>query len=312
VAGDAVQIGTFEKSRVIPRDLDEIRDYSRLREQARKDCTATKNRAHKLIEKGGFHVSQVVSDLFGVSGTIIINGLLEQKSPESILAEVRSIVGYRLKTDDATLISALQGTMSKVLRTQVKMLLETVAHHEKQIKKYDRLLEEELIEMGQENNLDLLQTIPGVSEKAGRTILVELGCDLTDFRSAKALSGRAGMCPGNNESVGKKKSGKTNQGNRHIRRILCEVAASAVKSESYYKLRFKSLIPRLRYKKAIVAIGNQILKAIWHMLMKQEPYKDIGKDIETLMKSKNPPRWVKKQLAYELNRINRVNKTKNH
>jgi hypothetical protein len=106
------------------------------------------------------------------------------------------------------------------------------------------------------------------------------------------------MAPGNNESAGKRKSGKTTKGNKHVKRILCEVASAAVKTDSYFKVKFNNLMMRLPYKKAIVAIGCKILKVIYSMLTKGEPYKDLTVDYKALVVKKNASRWLKKLYEY--------------
>jgi transposase len=124
-------------------------------------------------------------------------------------------------------------------------------------------LREGLVDAGCGVEFELLQTNPGVSLTGAMALLVELG-DLSDFRSAQACCSWAGMVPGNNESAGKRMSGKTRRGNSYIRKVLCEIASAAVKTQCYFKERYMSLKVRRGHKKAIVAAGHKILKtACW-------------------------------------------------
>jgi hypothetical protein len=111
------------------------------------------------------------------------------------------------------------------------------------------------------------------------------------------------MCPGNNESAGKKKSGRTSKGNKYLRRIFCEIAQGAGRTESYFQKKLHNLKARRGYKRAIVAVGHKVLICVYHILTKLEPYKDISVDYEALLAKKNASRWIKK--------INELNKKLN-
>jgi hypothetical protein len=124
-------------------------------------------------------------------------------------------------------------------------------------------------------------------------LLLELGLSVEDFRSAAALASWAGMCPGNNESAGKRRSGRTNRGNKYIKRILCECAQSSTKTDCYLKEKFKFLRARRGYKRGIVAIGHKILVIVHCMLTRRVPYTDHTVDYQELVTRKNAPRWIK-------------------
>jgi formate dehydrogenase maturation protein FdhE len=106
------------------------------------------------------------------------------------------------------------------------------------------------------------------------------------------------MCPGNNESAGRRKCGRTTHGDRHLKRILCEMAWAAARTECYFQHKWKALKARLRFKKAIVAIGHKMLKVIYYILTRLEPYKDPSVDLTELMVKKNAPRWIRNLKAY--------------
>jgi transposase len=290
--------GLLKKSRILDKHTEDLRDLSRLRVKTVQEKTASKNRLYKLLIKSGFCVSQVVTDLFGKSGMIILNGLLDGVSPETILERIEETIGYKLKTPKDVLIDALQGKVSFVLRAEIKMLLRKIDNLKIDIEELEILMESLLIDKGQEQNLELLQTIPGVSKTTAMTLLLELGCDLGDFRSAKALASWAGMCPGNNESAGKKKNSRITQGNKHIKRVLCEASTAAVKTDCYFREKFKTLIVRRGYKRSIVAIGCNILKVVYHMLTEKKPYFDKSADFDEMMTRRNAPRWLRKLREY--------------
>jgi transposase len=147
--------------------------------------------------------------------------------------------------------------MSETLRWQTSMLLDKLDYLVEGAEMLDIRIEEVLAAMGEAHKLDLLQTIPDVSKVAAMTILLELGVDVSDFRSGQSLTRWAGMCPGNNESAGKRKSGKAMHGNKHLKRILCEVANAAVRTDSVFKKKYGVIKVRLGRKKAVMATGHK-------------------------------------------------------
>ena len=139
----------------------------------------------------------------------------------------------------------------------------------------------------------LLQTLPGVDAIASAMILIEIGDDMSRFGDADRLASWAALCPGNNESAGKRKSGKTRKGNAIVRYILCECANAARTTKSDLAAKYRNLKVRKSHKKCIVAIAHKMIRLIYFMLSRREPYRDPGVDYEALSAKKNAPRWVK-------------------
>jgi transposase len=239
--------------------LDELRELARLRQGRVEAATRYKNQVNKLLTKAGFNLSQVVSDVFGATGMLVITELMNGTSPQLILDRIERAVGYRLKAPREKLIDALDGNMSDLLRFTIRVELSSYHFTKNLIETIEFELEQKIIELGHEQDIDILETIPGVSHVAAMILLVELGCDISDFRSSKVLASWAGMCPGNNESAGKRKSGRTTHGNIYIKRILCEIANAAVRAKCYFREKYQNLFSRRGRKKSIVAIGNKIL-----------------------------------------------------
>jgi transposase len=291
--------GTLEKSRVMPKESDEHRQMLRLRQKMVQDVNSYKNRTVKLLVNGGFNITQVVSNPFGRSGRIIMDGLMNGDDPNDILSAISRTVGYRLKTPRNVLVDAIEGTMSPVLRDELQHIIDTVDWKNAAIERIEDGAQRILRDTGQWPNVELLQTIPGVSVVSAMILVLELG-DVSDFKSAENLSSWAGMCPGNNESAGKRRSGKTTRGNKYLRRILCEVATSAVKTQCYFKQKFAVLKVRRGYKRSIVAIGNDILQIAFYMLTRNTPYKDMGSDYEELVTRRNASRWIRQLKKYNL------------
>lgn len=141
--------------------------------------------------------------------------------------------------------------------------------------------------------LVLLQTIPGIDLMGAAMLLVEIGTDMASFGCAEKLASWVGICPGNNESAGKRKSGKTRKGNAWVRRLLCEFAQAAARSRCAFKDKFTALSIRKGHKKSIVALAHKILRTLFAILKNNEPYRDKVVDYEALSVQRNAPRWIK-------------------
>ena len=141
--------------------------------------------------------------------------------------------------------------------------------------------------------LKLLQTIPGIDINGAAMLLVEIGADMGVFGSAERLASWVGICPGNNESAGKRKSGKIRKGNAWVRRLLCEFAQAAARTRCALKAKFESLAIRKGHKKAVVALAHKMLRTVYAMLASGAHYQDKSVDYEALSVAKNAPRWIK-------------------
>jgi transposase len=143
------------------------------------------------------------------------------------------------------------------------------------------------------NALALLQTIPGVDLIGAAMLLVEIGTDMSVFGSADRLASWVAICPGNNESAGKRKSGRIRQGNPYVRRLRCEFAHAASRTASVFNSKFQALTIRRGHKRAIIAIGHKILRTIFHMLRRDTHFHGSSVDYEALSVARNAPRWIK-------------------
>ena len=139
----------------------------------------------------------------------------------------------------------------------------------------------------------LLQTIPGIDRIAAALILIEIGDDMGRFGCAERLASWAALCPGNNESAGKRKSGKTGHGNGVIRYILCECANAARMTKSTLAAKYRSLMVRKSHKKAIVAVAHKMIRLIYVLLTRKQAYLDQHIDYAAMSAKKNAPRWIK-------------------
>jgi transposase len=181
----------------------------------------------------------------------------------------------KLKKKVDLLEKALNGKLTDHHRFLLGMHLENIDHLARQIKKIDEEIQRKMIPFQKESKL--IQTIPGISEVNASAILAEIGVNMSQFPDEAHLSSWAGVCPGNNESAGKKKSGKTQKGNSFLKGALTESAWAASKTKgTSYSAYYHSLVGRRGKKRALVALAHRILIDIYRILMTGEPYQDIG------------------------------------
>jgi transposase len=212
----------------------------------------------------------------------LVNGMSIEGIPELAVGSLRS------KKEE--LLAALEGTLG----IRHRFLLQKVEAHirflENELAQIDALLIEGM--RPYEKEWQVLQTIPGLGQIGAALLLVEIGTDMERFGNPARLSAWAGMCPGNNESAGKRKSGRTPHGNMHVRRILCEAANCARRTKSQFAGLYQGMVIRRGHKRTIVAMGHKILRIAFVLLKKKEPYRDPGINYEKLVVQRNGPRWL--------------------
>ena len=279
--------GLLRGSFVPPAKLRELRLIARQRQKLVGQLASEKNRLHKVPTDAGVRLGVVVSDLHGQSARAMVKAIIAGQPPHAVL----KLASTRLKASRAEIFDALQGDLSASHRFVLDELMRHIAEIEARIARFDARLLAEL--ESERNTLALLQTIPGVDLIGAAMLLIEIGTDMDAFGSADRLASWVGICPGNNESAGKRKSGHLRKGNLYVRRLLCEFAHAASRTTSVFKSEFQSLVVRRGYKRAIIAIGHKILRTIFFMLKRREHYRDSATDYEALSVQRNAPRWIK-------------------
>lgn len=279
--------GLVRGSFIPPAQMRQLRLVSRQRQKLVGQCSAEKNRLHKVLTDAGIRLSVVVSDIHGQAARAMIKALLG----ELPLHEVLDRKG-RLRASREELLEALStDDLSETHRFVAAEILEHIEQLEQRIARMDRYLLDALKAHGP--LLDLLETIPGIDRPGAAMLLVEIGEDMAVFGSAERIASWVGICPGNNESAGKRKSGRIRRGNPWVRRLLCEFAQAAARTRCGLKAKFESLKIRKGHNKAIVALAHKLLRIIYAMLRDGAPYKDSTIDYEALVVARNAPRWLK-------------------
>lgn len=278
--------GLVRPSFIPPRDLRELRLVSRYRQKLVAMQAAETNRMHKLLDDAGIKLGGLVADLHGKSASAIVDGLIDGLAPEELIR-----LSGRLKASREDLLASLEGDLSARHRWVLREIRDHRHELATHLARVDATLRDAMVPYAEA--WIRLQTLPGIDEMAAAMILIEMGDDLTRFGHADRLASWAALCPGNNESAGKKKSGKTRKGNTMLRYLLCEAANGAIRTASVFRDKYRGLVVRRGHNKAIVAIAHKMIRTIWFMFTRREAYHDSGFDYTAANVKKNAPRWIK-------------------
>ncbi len=259
---ELLQHGLLKASFVPPPSVRELRDLTRQRTILIRGRATVINRIQKVLEDANIKLASVASDSLGVSGRAMIEALIGGEEDPERLAD---LARKRLRGKIPELRQALQGKVTEHHRFQLKMLLRQLDQDAALIAEYDARIAKAVGPL--EEAAARLETIPGVSRKSAEVIMAEIGTDMTQFATAGHLASWAGLCPGNNQSGGKRFSGRTTKGNQWLRTTLVQVAWAAVHAKrTIFRERYGRLSKRIGKKKALVAIGHKILSLI-HLLL---------------------------------------------
>lgn len=267
-----LQYGLLPKSFVPPKEIRELRDLTRHRAKLVSEKASVANRIQKVLEDANIKLASVATDILGVSGRKMLEAMVEGEENPDKLAEFAQ---RRLRDKIPELKMAMLGKITEHHRFMLKLLFQQLKDIEKIIEELNKRIEEQMSPF--EKEVSLLDTIPGIDQIGAEAIIAEIGVNMEQFPSAAHLASWAGICPGNNESAGKQKSGKTPKGNRWLRRILGECGWAAGKTkDSYLSAQYHRLLPRRGKKRAIVAVGHTILTICYHMLKNNLDYRELG------------------------------------
>jgi transposase len=264
--------GLLQGSFIPPAPQREVRDLTRHRSTLVQERARLVNRLQKVLEDANIKLASVATDVTGVSARAMIQALLDGETDPEVLADLAK---GRLQAKRAALAQALEGRMQSHHRFMLTELLSHLDYLDDAIERFTSEVTQRLQPM--EEAIALLDTAPGINRRIAEILLAEIGWDLSRFPSAGHLASWAGMCPGNNESAGKRKSGKTRKGSRWLRTALIEAAQGAAHSKhTYFAALYRRIAARRGKKRALVAVGHALLVAAYHILRRKEPYRELG------------------------------------
>jgi transposase len=267
---DLLAHGLLRASFVPPEKIQELRDLTRSRKQLTREITRHTQRIQKTLEDANVKLTEVISNILGVSGRAIIRALIAGETDPDRLIE---LTGGRLKTPKPELRDALQGRVTDHHRFMLRMHLEQVAHLEAAVRDLEARADQGSFRVATE----LLMTIPGVSKVTARVIVAEISDDMSRFSTAGNLISWAGLCPRLDESAGKKRSTRVRRGAPWLKTVLVQAArAAANKRESYLRAQYLRLKARRGPNKAVLAVAASMLTSAYHMLKYGVEYRDLG------------------------------------
>jgi transposase len=252
-----------------------LRDLVRQRVRLIEDKARAANRLQKVLEDANIKLASVATDVLGVSGREMIRALIEGKLSPAAIAQLARL---RLRLKIPQLTEALEGNVGDHHRFMLKAALEQVEYLEKQIERFDARIEQVLDPL-ERKVIERLDAIPGFDRRAAQNVVAEVGIDMTRFGSSGHLASWAGICPGNNQSAGKRRTGRMNDGNRWLKRTLAQCAWAATRCKnSYFRSMHRRLAARRGAKRAAMAVAHAQLRVVYEIIKQDCDYKDLGVD----------------------------------
>jgi transposase len=266
--------GLVKGSFIPPKPIRELRDLTRYREKLTQKRSSEINRLQKFLEDANIKLSSVATDINGVSSRNMIYHLIQDDmSPQ----EMADLAKGRLRNKIEDLEKSLEGYITDHHRLILKLTLQMIASYDEAIEQLNKEIGKRMEPFHKES--EGVQTIPGVKKKFAERIIAEIGVDMSRFPSDAHISSWAGASPGNNESAGKRRSGKATQGNKWLKSALVEAAWAASRTKkTYLSARYRRLAARRGKKRAALAVGHTILIMAYHIIKEQRTYNELGAD----------------------------------
>lgn len=278
---DLLQHGLLQASYIPDRDQRELRELVWYRKSLVGERNRELNRLQKMLEGANIKISGTITDINGKSARNILEYILSGKQIDSAEYDIlyeKKVIAHNLKATKEQIIDDLNGVMSQLQRKMMKILLNHLDELNRHIKELDDDIDN-FMKPEEKEAASAIQDIPGIGNTSAQAIVAVIGTDMGRFPTDAHISSWSGLCPGNNESAHKRKSGKTRKGNALLRETLVVCAHSAVKNKSsYFSAQFARISAHRGKKRAYVAVAHSMLIAVYHIIKDGVSYKDLGAD----------------------------------
>lgn len=304
---DLLQHGMLRDSFIPTREQRELREATRYRNSIIQERARALNRLQKMLEGANIKITTVLDSVQGVTCRNLIEYVLENDE-EITMDKAKELVVTRVHAKLEDIVKAMDGIITQFQKTIMKEVIKHIDELTERISEMDKIIDEYMKEY--EENKKKLDKIPGIGKRSAEIILAEIGQDMSRFPTAGHLSSWAGVCPGNNESAGKRRSGKTRKGNQTLKVILTQCAQAAVKrKDTFFYAQYQRIAMRRGKKRAILAVGHTMLIAIYYMIKEDKEYEDLGAEFyNKFNKEKKANAYIKKikELGYNVQIIAQV------
>ncbi|MCA1700895.1 MAG: IS110 family transposase [Actinobacteria bacterium] len=285
-----LEAGLLRASFVPPKPIRQLRQLTRYRKAQISERQREANRLHKALEDTGIKLDCVATDILGKSGRAMLDALVSGTTDPEVLAD---LARGKLRSKLPALKEALEGRFDKFHALLIGAILAHLDFLDEQIERLTEMIGEQIAPF--EKAVELVCTIPGIQRRSAENILAEVGTDMAIFPSERHLASWGGQCPGNHQSAGKRRSGRSRKGSKWLNQSLNDAAMAAIRTnDSYLQAQYRRLKPRVGHGRALGAVKHSILCAIWHMLTTGETYRDLGGDY---FRRRDPERQTKRLIA---------------
>lgn len=289
---ELLQHGLLKASYIPNKEQRELREIVRYRKNLVEERSREINRLEKTLEGANIKLSSFVSDLTGVSSRKLIKqALVDEVNEENI----DQLIHHSMQEKREKLLLAMEGVFSAIQKQLVRAILDHLDDMSRRIKDLDNIIDNQI--KGYEDAIKKIDELPGIGKRSAEMIVAEMGIDMSRFPTAAHLASWVGLCPGNNESAGKRKSGKTTKGNKYLKSTLIQCAKSAkTNKDSFFHAQYQRLVVRRGANRATVAVAHSMLIAIYNMLKNDVPFKDLGHDYYTKFNKQSKALYYIKRL----------------
>lgn len=298
---DLLRHGLLKSSFIPSREMRELREATRYRKSITEERARALNRLQKLLEGANIKISSVLSNITGKTTMNLLEFVLnndeamDEKTAETLIIS-------RISASVSEVTEAMDGIITPFQKTMMRQVIKHLEELSQRIEEMDAIVTEYMADY--QSAIEQLQEIPGIGQKSAEIILAEIGLDMDQFPSAAHLCSWAGVAPGNNESAGKRKSGKSRKGNKILKSTLAQAAKAAAKNKnSFFHAQYQRVAVKRGKNRATIAVAHSMLIAIYHMLKEGTVFEDLGADYYNKFNTaKKAQSYLKKlaALGYEI------------